>query len=62
MNFIADPKSPKFAIPYCLQGAFLFSLIGAHAVAPILHQTGDRAWRLEVAMTGSWTALVSCFV
>eukprot|EP00435_Cladocopium_sp_Y103_P015076 s3656_g3.t1 len=55
---MAKAGAPKFAIPYCLQGSFLFSLIGAHAVAPILHKTGDRAWRLEVAMTGSWIALV----
>ena len=49
---MADPAAPKLAVPYVLRGAFLMSLLGAHTMAPILHKSGDRAWRLETAMTG----------
>lgn len=58
MHYIVDPTSSKLDIPWCLEGSFIFSLIGAHVSAAVLHGHACPKWRLETAMTGS---LVSCW-
>ena len=58
---MADPKAETLRIPWCLQGAFIFSLIGAHCVGAVLHKHVNRAWRLEVAMTGCLALDLSFF-
>lgn len=57
LHYVANPQEKSFSIPWCLQGAFVFSLIEAHVMSALLHKEVSRQWRLETAMTG---ALACC--
>lgn len=52
MSFVLDPHAAEVQIPWCLEGSFLMSLVCAHCQAAILHDSEDRRWRIETAMTG----------
>lgn len=52
MNYVLDPVATPVQIPWCLEGAFVFNLLGAHVVGSVLHSSACRKWRLEMAMTG----------
>ena len=52
MNFVLDPFAERIQIPWSLEGAFVLSLILAHAQAAVLHTNESRKWRLLTALTG----------
>ena len=51
-NFCINPLEKEVKVPWILQGAMLFSLVGAHAQAALLHSNKDLLWRVETAMCG----------
>ena len=51
-NFCINPLQKEVKVPWVLQGAMLFSLVGAHAQAALLHSSKDLLWRVETAMCG----------
>ena len=51
-NFLLKPESKNIEIPWCLEGSFLLSLIGAHIQASVLHAGLNPRERLETAMCG----------
>ena len=51
-NFVLDPSRDEVEVPWVVQGAMMFSLLGAHVQASLLHGSQDLAWRVETAMCG----------
>jgi len=52
-NFAINPWSDKVEVPFDLQGAMIFSLMGAHVHAGLLHASTNACWRMETAMVGT---------
>ncbi|CAJ1354521.1 unnamed protein product [Effrenium voratum] len=52
MHFVVDPAARVVQIPWLMEGAFIFSLIGALATASLLHGDLPRKERLEHALSG----------
>ena len=42
MNYVLDPVATPVQIPWCLEGAFVFNLLGAHVVGSVLHSSACR--------------------
>lgn len=52
-NFVLDPSEKTPKVPWLLEGALIFSLIGGHIQAAVLHANLELRHRLELAMTGA---------
>jgi hypothetical protein len=52
LHFVTDPLAEKITIPWALEGAFIFSLMGALVNGPLLHGNISRQARLQLAMEG----------
>ncbi len=58
-NYVIDPNQRAPKVPWLLEGALIFSVIGGHIQAAVLHADLELRHRLELAMTG---ALVEKFM
>ena len=51
-NFALNPLASEVQIPWMLQGAMMFSLLGAHVQGCVLHRNSSLTWHVETAMCG----------
>ena len=52
MHYVVDPCKESVQIPWCLEGAFIFSLIDGLVISSLLHRNPCRKWRLATALSG----------
>ena len=57
-NFALNPgEAETVKVPWVLQGAMVFSLMGGMVQASLLHASKDVLWRLETAMVGNFEGI-----